>query len=84
VKKIAQNVAQPVFVKIHPQLLPCKKWLIILGHLGNLKKLPKDSNSPISKKSPNLVTLVAGQTMEGKNPFGLSCVHIFFAYSHIV
>jgi hypothetical protein len=46
--KNAQNVGQPLFVKINTSLLPWKKEARIFGYFGNLKKLPKVNNEPWS------------------------------------
>jgi hypothetical protein len=53
VKKMAQNVAQPVLVKINTQLVPWK----IAGQKFGLKNLPKVNRHPKDDKLPNLVTL---------------------------
>jgi hypothetical protein len=58
--KIAQNVAQPVFVKINIQLLP---WIKVAQNFVQLlyfsKNYSKKTITQYAKNSPNLVTLVA-------------------------
>jgi hypothetical protein len=57
-EKIAQNVAQPIFLSksVH-NFYRGTKYSKNLGHVYNLKKLPKVNNNPMGENSPNLVTL---------------------------
>jgi hypothetical protein len=47
-KKIAQNVAQHIFVNIYAYLLPWKNWPKDLGYFSVIfKKPPQVNNRPI-------------------------------------
>jgi hypothetical protein len=57
-KKIAQNVAQHILVKINATVEKSrpKIWTISVIFI----ELPKVNNHPLSKDSPNMVTLSEG------------------------
>jgi hypothetical protein len=57
-KKIAQNVAQTIFVEINALLKPCKEEAQNVGYLCN-KKLPKVDIHPMDENWSDLVTLKA-------------------------
>jgi hypothetical protein len=58
-KKVAQNVAQSIFVIINAWLLPFKEVAqVLLLLLKFSPKIPKETSHPIGENSHNLVTLV--------------------------
>jgi hypothetical protein len=62
VKKIAQNVAQPVFQNWRITRIVEKSSQRIWPTSEILNKLPKINNCPIGENSPNLVTLLSLQS----------------------
>jgi hypothetical protein len=57
-EKIAQGVAQPIFVKIYALLILWKKVASNLAASKIVKNYPKETINPVGENSPNQVTLI--------------------------
>jgi hypothetical protein len=62
VKKVAQNVAQPIISPILTHYFHCEKTAKKFRPLTSFKKVPKENTRPIGENSPNFVTLARIQT----------------------
>jgi hypothetical protein len=65
VNKIAQNVAQPVFLtNFITKFCQGENWPITWARYVNYINVPKDKNISIGENSPNLVTRSTGENDE--------------------
>jgi hypothetical protein len=63
-KKIAQNVAQPIFGQNFAFPQPWEKMPENAGCFGDFKNLPNVNNHPTGGTSPNLVTLIVRRSAQ--------------------